>query len=244
VNLDRTTESTQWRVHGPYLPSLSSKAGLLEETRLFLITLARTGNVEEARRLLVDEVLPQRSRSTRQTIAKHVVQRLARWKPPEWVLDDLIRFARDERPDLLRSALLVHVPRQDALLYDVVQALIVRRWEGGEREVLRADVQRFLDRQTVDHPEVDGWSHSTRAKVAGNALSLLRDYGLLKGTNKKRVVEPVVYPELREHLARLLREEGVPEGELHQHPDWRLWLWDSERVRAAVALATELEAPG
>lgn len=229
------TDAPTWRAAELYLPTLASKTGLLDETVHFLLALNDAEPVETSQRRLVNEVLPQRSRTTRQVIAEHIVRRLIRWKPPAWVIEDWITFAQDRRPELLRAALLLHVPRQDALLYDVVQQVIFPRWQAGEREVARADVQRFLDDQLPTHPEIDSWSHATRAKVAGNALSLLRDYGLLHGKARKQIVEPVIFPELLQHLVRLLHDEGVRTEEIAHHPDWHLWLWESTRVKERLA---------
>jgi hypothetical protein len=152
----------------------------------------------------------------------------------------LIVFAQDRHQPSLQAALLVHVVRQDALLYDFVQRDIVPRWERGDHVLIRADMQRFLDQALGDHPEIDDWSHETREKLAGNMLSILRDYGLLRGREKKQIVEPVVPLPVVAHLIRLLREEGVAEEVLADHPDWSIWLWNQRRARQAIAgIATQ-----
>jgi Putative inner membrane protein (DUF1819) len=51
---------------------------------------------------------------------------------------------------------------------------------------------------------VEGWSHSTREKVSGNALTTLRDFGLLHGKAAKEIIEPIVPPVVVQHLI------GVP----------------------------------
>jgi hypothetical protein len=223
-----------WRVRGLYLPSLASKTGLLEETRLFLRTYARLGDLAAARRALVDGELPQRARETRETIVKVLQQRLTRWSPPGWVLFDLAAFAADTRQPSLAAALLLHVVRQDALLYDFVQQVVVPRWHAGEHTLIRADVQRFLDQSQPDHPEIDGWGHITREKLAGNALSVLRDYGLLQGREVKRIIEPLIPEPVAEHLLHLLRAEGLDDEAIVEHRDWQIFLWDARRVRATV----------
>jgi len=226
--------TTHWRATGPYLSHLSSKAGLLAEIRQFLLLLPTSSELDEVRQRLVNGELPQRSRVTRQRIVEHIWRRLVRWQPPAWVLGDLVAFAQDRRSDILRSALLLHVPRQDRLLYEVVQQVIVPRWQAGEYTVGSADVQRFLDEEQVTHPEIKRWRHATREKMSRHILSLLRDYGLLRGTVRKQIIEPVVFPEVLRHVVRLLEAEGVTRTEMPHHPDWRLWLWDAERAQAAI----------
>lgn len=223
-----------WRATGLYLPSLASKTGLLDETRQFLQTYARLGDLAEARRALIDGELPQRARETRETIVKVIHQRLTRWSPPAWVLAELATFAADTSLPSLQAALLLHVARQDVLLYDFVLQVVVPSWQDGAHILIRADVQRFLDRAQPDHPEIDGWSHVTREKLAGNVLSVLRDYGLLKGRDPKQIVEPLVPEPVAEHLVHLLRAEGVADDALAEHPDWQLFLWDTRRVRTTL----------
>lgn len=198
-----------WRATGPYRPNIASKAGLLAETQCFLQTYAQLGDVGAVRQLLVDGALPQRARETREAIVKAIHQRLVRWSPPQWVLDDLARMAVAAPQVALPAALLFHVVRQDCLLYDVVQHVVVPRWKRGERVLIRADVQHFLDQAQALHPEIDHWSFTTRAKLAGNVLSVLRDYGLLQGRDQKQIVEPLVPEMVVAHVLRVLQaEEG------------------------------------
>ncbi|HSH83341.1 MAG TPA: BrxA family protein [Herpetosiphonaceae bacterium] len=230
-----TQNDVRWRADGLYLPTNASKNGLVDETRQFLLAYAHLRNMSETRRALVDGELPQRSRATRETIVKVIQKRLVRWNTPPWVFDELTSFAQSPEPAALKVALLLHAARQDRVLYDLVQQVIVPWWRAGETQIIRADVQRFLDRAAADHPEVESWSWETREKLAGNLLTILRDYGLLSGAARKQIVEPIVPLPVAYHLARLLVEEGVPYAELARHPDWRLWLWDEERVSTALA---------
>jgi hypothetical protein len=225
---------TRWRATGAYLPNNASKAGLLEATRLFLFAAGRLHDPGAARQALVDGGLPQRSRESRTTIVEVIQRRLLRWSPPGWVLADLITFAHDTTQPSLPAALLLHVVRQDCLLYDFVRAVVAPSWERGDHTLIRADVQRFLDRSLPEHPEVATWSHATREKLAGNVLSILRDYGLLRGREQKQIVEPLIPTPVVAHLVRLLRAEGVPDTELADHPDWRIWLWDGQRVQRTL----------
>jgi hypothetical protein len=237
-----TAYDVHWRASGAYLPNNSSKAGLLDETRAFLLTYAQLRDLTETRRSLVDGGLPQRSRATRVTIVRTIQERLTRWSPPTWVIDDLAAFARDSYATSLPGALLLHAVRQDAVLYHFVQDDLVLRWERGDHTLIRADVQRFLDLALPEHPEIDEWSHATREKLAGNVLSILRDYGLLQGRERKQIVEPLVPDAVASHLIRLLRAEGIPEEQLADHPDWRIWLWDRRRAQQTIDELTVREA--
>ena len=229
-------ETTGWRATGSYLLRLASKTSLIEETRQFLLTYERVHDIEATRQALVNGGLPQRSRATRVTIVEIVQIRLTRWHPPAWVLDDLITFAQDGHQTELQAALLLHTARQDKLLYDIIQQIVVPHWFAAERELIRADVQRFLDEVQSAHPEVTGWSHSTREKLSRNVLTTLRDFGLLQGTATKQIVEPIVPPVVVQHLIRLLQAEGIPLEQVAHHPDWQLWLWDAAHAQKAIEM--------
>lgn len=225
----------EWRATGPYLPTAASKNGLIAETRLFLRAYAASGSVSQARNELVDRLLPQRSRETRVVIARNVLARLTRWNPPAWVLDDLVEASLQEDLARLRTLLLTHHARQETLLYDTVQELVVPHWQRGEPQLNRDDALAFLTERAARHTEIGSWSYETRVKIAGNLLTTMRDYGLLVGRQTRRIVEPVVDTPAFDHLARLMIEEGIPAARLADHPDWRLWLMPPERVRAQLA---------
>ena len=233
-------QSSQWRAAGAYLASSALVPGIPEETKLFLLTYGQTTGtpverMEQTRQLLLTGGLPQRARASRVTMVNRIQKRLVSWNPPQWVLDDLVAFANTEPLDTLRAALLLHVCRQDYLLYSVVQTLIVSKWEQGDVLVDISHVQRFLDAAINDHPEIAGWTYTTRKKLCSTVLSTLRDYGLLQGKARKKIVEPVVPKLVAHHLMRLLMAEGVDRPELARHPDWRLWLWTPERTNVMLA---------
>jgi len=232
--MSTSEKATRWRASGSYLLRLASKTSLLEETRQFLQTYARLRSIEATRQELVNGGLPQRSRATRQTILEIVQIRLVRWNPPAWVLDDLVAFAQDGHQAELQAALLLHSARQDNLLYDIIQQVVVPRWLEGQRELIRADIQGFLDEAQSAHPEVTRWSHTTRERLSRHALAAIRDFGLLQGKASKQIVEPIVPSTVVQHLIHLLQEEGIPAEQVAQHPDWQLWLWDAARAQKAI----------
>ena len=232
-----TTETT-WRATGTYSPKLASKASLVEEAKLFLITYARLGDISATSKALVDGVLPQRSRETRATIVGVLRRRLVLWNPPTWVLDDLVSFASDTNPDTLRVALLLHTSRQERLLYDFVQQVLVPHWYAGMHKVIRSDVQGFLDTAQEEHPEVLGWSYTTRQRLSNSVLTVLRDGRLLKGEVNKHIVAPYIPSQVARHLIHLLIVEGIAKEDIAQHPDWRLCLWDEAQAQKAVDTVT------
>jgi hypothetical protein len=164
-------------------------------------------------------------------------ERLVSWNPPRWVCADLMAAATDLAG--LKLLLLLHTARQDTLLYAIIQEVVAPRRHAGLTAISYVEMQRFLDEAAPTHPEIHTWSRATRIKLAGNLLTVLRDYGLLTGTATKRIVEPVVSPFAAGHLARLLAAEGIAPEQIADHPDWALWLLTPERARALLAARDE-----
>lgn len=195
ANTNPPVTSTQWRATGEYATTSIATAGLLPETQIFLrVYASTTGTVQaradETRRALVAGALQQRSRATRLTFAKRIAERLTRWNPPAWVLDDLVRYDQEERIDALKAALLVHVCRQDFLLYTIAQRVVYPRWQAGERQVLAADVHRFLDEEVPHHLDTYRCSRNSPgapwpsgcAATSSSATSARSRSGQLRGT--------------------------------------------------------------
>ena len=175
---DAEIAATRWRASGRYTAANMLKPGLVPEITLALQTYDRLGDLAATRRFLQDEGLPQRSRASRTTVVQVFRDRLMTWNPPSWVLDDLIRAANESNQHDLLLLLLLHTARQDVLLYEIVQRLIVPRWREGMTQIGHNDVQAFLDQASPTHPEVTTWTRETRSKLAGNILTVLRDYGV------------------------------------------------------------------
>jgi hypothetical protein len=230
-----STDQTRWRASGPYLPTLASKAALFEETRLFLITYGQQRDLATTKRTLVNTILTQRSHRTRLLILDIIIARLVRWHPPIWVLHDLVAFANESSPEALQAALLLHITRQDHLLYDFLQIILVARAHShGDQRLTPADAQAFFDTSEEAHSEIAHWSFETRLRLARGLLATLRDCGLLKGEIKKTLTLPVIPSRVVHHLILLLEAEGIPRSRLADHSDWQLWLWSPIQAQIAI----------
>lgn len=236
--------STRWRATGHYLASSALFTGILGETRAFLLAYGRAaGSLQERAQRAASELisggLSQRARSSRMSILQRINLRLIVWQPPEWVLDDLVVWARQDSLHDLQSALLLHTCRQDTLLYNIARRVLLPAWVKGGVALRSSDIRAFLAEEEAAHPEILAWSRATRARIATTSLSIFRDYGLLKGKLSMQVVEPIVSSAVSRHLARLLRAEGVADPEIVNHPDWQLFLWTPQKTQAFLAADAE-----
>jgi hypothetical protein len=91
-----------------------------------------------------------------------------------------------------------------------------------------------MDRACETQPQIRRWSESSRRKLSTNILTALRDFGILKGTQKKQVVKPLLPLATAEIILRLLTSEGRRGGEVLEDPTWRLFLLSQNEVAHAM----------
>jgi hypothetical protein len=220
---------------GPYSARNSSKGSLLAETHAVFRMFGAGATPPELRAASLDgRLLPQRARETRRRVWDTLHWRYFAWDPPRWVLADLAAAARWHVTDPRFVGLVyLHYARRDRATFDFVTEELWSRWQRKTRSVGRDDVMHFL--AVHANGRAAGWRESTRLKVAGNALTALRDFGLLAGVQRKTLQRPVIAPEVVLHLCRLLDAEGLRGRTLLEARDWRLFLWDTPDVSRALA---------
>lgn len=215
----------------------SSKGALVAESQAVFRAFSPHTPLEEFRdQCLRGTILRQRARETRHRIWEALHWRFLAWNPPQWVLAELVDAARtDSSSPRFVGLLYVHYARRDRLTFDFVTGKLCEMWQSKAVEVRRNDVLDFLAAYEDDHPQVKSWRESTRKKLAGNILSALRDFGLLKGVQRKVIQQPIVQPEVVMHLCRLLYGEGLRGRTLLEARDWRLFLWEPHHAAGALA---------
>ena len=76
------------------------------------------------------------------------------------------------------------------LVFDFQMELVLQRWRSLEHALTAYDVQRFLEKRATEHPEIDDWTESTRAKVENVLLLMLKEVGILEGERLTAVDAP------------------------------------------------------
>ena len=110
----------------------------------------------------------------------------------------------------------------DRLLHDVVTDLLAV--PGRAAEVSAVEVQRFIQDLTRNAAGRQLWSAETALRIARGLLSSLRDFGILKGTARKRLAMPYLPLEAIAFVAFALSRTEGRAGGLVQSAEWRLFL--------------------
>jgi hypothetical protein len=152
-----------------------------------------------------------------------------------WCIQSLSEAARNGvgAPEFVSLAYLYFALR-DRLTFDFVTGWIWQKWNQQATVVGQSDFLAFLEEMGRDHPQVRRWTENTRRKLAGNTLSALRDFGLLKGIRKRQIQRPAIAPETVFHLLSILQAEGLEGRPVLEAPDWRLFLWSTADVARSL----------
>jgi hypothetical protein len=127
------------------------------------------------------DVLDINSRSGRERRLQEVVRRLRRIDRKIWN-DFLDRTVTEQRVILYYACMNTY-----DLVADIHLNAVLPAWRSITQELHRSDIERFLDHQADNHPEVENWSPSTHDKVQQVMRKMLREVGLLQGDKLQRL---------------------------------------------------------
>jgi len=143
---------------------------------------------------------------------------------PEWVLHEIVEAYRyGPHSQEFISLLYLHYALSDHFTFDFITEDLWEKWLRQQFDVSREDVLKKLDESAESEPQIKSWTEATRIKLAGIILSSLRDFGVLEGKQKKRLVRPVIPQKTTEHILHVLTAEGIKGSDVLADPIWRLF---------------------
>lgn len=192
-------------------------------------------------RLVAENVL---GRTTRARALDVVQQVLMRRYFPDGARQPGTRLARLVQSalpaDVVVRLLYYHAALGEHLLYRIAVEVLYETRRRGVEWVNLMELRRFItDASAAAASPIDGaaarpYSASVVEKIAGAALTALRDFRIVAGAQRKRIL-PVRLPhEVVGYVAHALRDEGATASRIVEHPDWRLFLLAPAEVEAAL----------
>ncbi|HEY9651172.1 MAG TPA: BrxA family protein, partial [Coleofasciculaceae cyanobacterium] len=185
--------------------------------------------------VVAGEVIQKRSYQTRRKIWDAISRRYLS-VCAEWVGGSLAEASESglQSAEYLSLAYLYFALR-DRLVFDFVTQVVSDKWQRQATAIDRYDVLEFLKQQADEFPQINRWRESTLQKLASNALSSLRDFGVVRGIRKKYIQRPTIASETVFHLLCILMAEGLRGQAILSAPDWRLFLWSETEVASALS---------
>jgi hypothetical protein len=228
------------RQTGHYSSNLSSKASLLTETLQVMRELADKVPLESIKeQVFQDDLFLKRTLATRKRVWETIYTRYISERNPQ-ELYTLARITASPLPERDRHLILFYeLARSRPLVYDLTVNCLYNLYMDGRSSIGKADVLAWLDRASADgHDEIGEWSPQTKDKVASNYLTIARDFGLLKGTQRKVFTRLYVPLPVFVYVLYRLKDEGQPRKTIVTSDDYRLFLMDQRNVYLLLDEAT------
>jgi len=226
---------SQLKDSSAYSSRNTSKGALIKEI-FALFSAVRQGlpipNIREA--ILSSRVFQKSSYETRRKIWNSVNHRYLS-VCPAWTAGSLAAATEKgvESPEFLSLAYLYYALR-DRLTFEFVTGPVWEKWRDKVTSVDKGLFMTFLDDLSEESPVVNKWRDSTRTRLASQALSALRDFGVLRGARLKHIQRPPVASETVYHLLCILESEGKKDKAIIEALDWRIFLWTPAEVSSAL----------
>lgn len=231
----------QLRDTSPISSRNTSKGALVKETYELFNNIHAGLPISNARQTILEAgIIKKTSYETRRRVWDAIKHRYLSINP-EWVARALANASEygADSPEYLSLAYLYFVLR-DRLVFCIVTELIWGKWQQQTTTISRGDVVQFLEEMAKEHPQIKRWRESTRLRLASSILAALRDFGLLKGIQKKLIQRPLIASTTILHLLYILMSEGLEGRKILEAPDWRLFLWtEMDVIRALGELSQQ-----
>jgi len=221
-----------------YSSALSSKAALIDETLTILREIDHGHSPDEVRAWVMErDLLGKETMRTRESAWEHVHARYLADERRRHLVARMVVRAPDRATQKL--VLFYELCRSSLLLRDTMLGCVYPRYAAGFSSISKADIQQYFDSITEQHPELKEWSPQTRAKVVSNILTILRDFGLLQGTQRRHFVHLHVPLAAFVYVLYRLAEDGLTTPQaLLGAKDWRIFFLDRSDVLHLLDEAT------
>ncbi|WP_424357127.1 BrxA family protein [Methanocella sp. MCL-LM] len=220
---------------GPLAGRYRTYGSLIKETYKVFTNISPEYSDSQIKEYIIEKnALNKKSYATRQKVWNLIFYRYLS-KSPRWVKLSLVKAAKKgiDDPEFLSLFYLYYCLR-DRLTFEFVTGTVASKWKNHSTYVDKNDFLSFLTGNMDDSPQIGGWSEATRKKLATNTISALRDFGILKGVQKKYIQHPTIAPETIYHLICILKAEGKEGLNLINAPEWQLFLWNQYEVINAL----------
>jgi len=221
-----------------YSSVLSSKGALLHETLTVLREIDRGHAINEVRTMVVDhDLLGKMTMRTREAVWENIHARYLTDGDHARVLARMVVHPPDRQTE--RLVLFYELCRSSPILRDTTIYCVYLRYAAGYSSIDKTTIHTYFDDIAAEHSELAAWSPQTRDKVVSNILTILRDFGLLKGLRRKRFSRLYVPLAAFVYVLYRLAEEGLTTPQqLLDLEDWQLFFLDSADVIAMLDEAT------
>jgi len=194
-----------------YIGDLNGGSLLIAETRIIAEILQKKLPENEWKQLIIDDnVLQKKSSQTAIRFARVIRSRL------ETMGDNFIQTLLEvpERAyiQLLMAAFMVQSP----VIVDFMRECLAEARRTYKLDISTDAWDHFIDDRMRVIPELASYSESTMKKMGCNVIKALVDTGYLSSTRQRKIQAVYLFPEVKELLIQINREELIPVMECTQ----------------------------
>jgi hypothetical protein len=229
VDRKKPSKDLGLRHSAPYSSKIIKAGALIGDTKTLLSHWDVDSSVEEnINRVRRDNVFGKASRSRVEDILAIFRQR---YLTEESVTKALVALVQRKFPPVALDRLFYfHSARADQLLHDVVTQALLPMREQGLVDISVHDLQRLLIQWVEQGKTASSWSEITILRVAQELLATLRDFGILQGVAKKRIVPAFLPVEAFAYIAFYLKQHQPSGAKLAEISNWKLFFLHREAV--------------
>lgn len=192
--------------------------------------------VELGKKVLADGVLPKGTASRVKDIVSRVFsfRYLIDYARPAERLKRLIEAGAGT--SLLSQIFLIHTARAHPELHDFITMVYWPRYAAGAKELYRHESVDFYKQAYTDGRLPNEWTEGSRNRIARYLLSTLTDFGLTGPvTGDRREIIPFsIKSGTALYLTYELHFDGVADGQIPSHRDWKLFGLEPRDVMAEL----------
>lgn len=177
-----------------------------------------------------DDILDRRTRRNRENVWKELFRRYMSGRDGQHVATLARMVDRCPTQAAVDLVLFYEYCQVDALLYDLTADCTYNLYQSARTAIDTVDINEWLGQQEAAHPEIGGWSGTTRNRVMKSYLATIRDFGLVTGIKRKEFHKLFVPRETFVYALYDQYDRGIEGKELIFSADWRLFLLSNQEV--------------
>lgn len=180
-----------------YSGRISGVVSTINETKIFFREINRGLTIKEIYSKVVnDNLFDKTSLSLRKKTFNAIKNRFI--DNPDVnskILQKIVVSSLDE--NLKNYIMYYYFAKSEFILYDITCKLLYNMYLEGKSIVTTNDVLLFLEKQSVSsHKEIANWTESSKTHVVQHYLAIMKDFGFLKGRQKKKFDIPFIPTEV------------------------------------------------
>lgn len=180
-----------------YSGRISGVVSTIDETKIFFREINRGFTIEEIYgKVVTDNIFDKTSLSLRKKTFNTIKNRFI--DNPDVNSKRLQKIVVSNLDDNVKNYIIYYYfAKSEFILHDITCKLLYDMYLEGKSIVTTNDVLLFLQKQSVSsHKEIANWTESSKTHVAQHYLAIMKDFGFLKGSQKKKFDIPFIPTEV------------------------------------------------